>query len=420
MGQGMGQSMGQRQQGVGRGQGMGMGEGMGMGMGVGVGMGRYRGAQYRPWRLSSHAQWRPLRALSLADQEAVEQQPERVIFAEDLRPLLHLFHPIGAFGGQFSALQRLVVRSLQGLGLDFPGAEGSSSLMSRAAAPLTCVDSGTQLCGRDDVLLYALLWGGQGGQGGVLHPARLAAAAAQSMCTPRAHLLHSHLLCVLCRVPSLLDCVLSVCLEVLRRGGGAGGGGGGGAGGGGVVAPVMDERYLSGRFLSQLRCVVVELLVHRYGAETSISHSTNNNSNSNSSLADVASASTSPPPTCAAGLQGLRDHCRALIAGTVAASAPTSPTYASASASALGDLCVWSTYIEAEAGMGQGGEAIRVADRLLKAIHSGGGGGGAGSGGGGGDAQSPLVPPLVRPLVPGLLQLTWTAMKLAVGCFWWW
>jgi hypothetical protein len=43
----------------------------------------------------------------------VEQQPERVIFAEDLRPLLHLFHPIGAFGGQFSALQRLIVRSLQ-------------------------------------------------------------------------------------------------------------------------------------------------------------------------------------------------------------------------------------------------------------------------------------------------------------------
>lgn len=83
------------------------------------------------WRrevVASKCQWRPLRALAQEDFELAEAQPDRVILAEDLQEQLYRFDK--------QSTARIVVRSLQKLGISLPYFQGTDGLSHRTA-PLT-------------------------------------------------------------------------------------------------------------------------------------------------------------------------------------------------------------------------------------------------------------------------------------------
>ena len=102
-------------------------------------------AQWRVDFLSSHCQWRPLRALAAHDQTAAELQPERVVFSEDLQQCqqLLLIHSHAHDPATSAPLrQHLVVRCLQSLGLYFPHSSSVAQCGSSGASVLGNTGSG--------------------------------------------------------------------------------------------------------------------------------------------------------------------------------------------------------------------------------------------------------------------------------------
>lgn len=296
-----------------------------------------RFARYSAHRCADAVQWRPLKAVSARDADAVEQQPERVVFSDDIRA--SLFRSVlgnqpatpGSLGAalEMDVRQHLVVRCLQALGVHCRHSEASHSTAPRTAALLLPSSSATT-------------WGEAHSRGGGAqtrqsghHPLREAAVRAlqsdglaSSLCVVDEDILRRHRLCARFGFDSQLNFVIRLIADVLR-----------------TVGASKDGIFSPG-FVTHLRVVLVELLTARYQCAATDAH--------DPGTAGETAAEASP------GLLLWRTQCRAVIESSVPHGNTASGANMLAEVPAVGSLEVWARYLSAEHALGHSGEATKV------------------------------------------------------------
>jgi hypothetical protein len=296
-----------------------------------------RFARYSAHRCADAVQWRPLKAVSARDADAVEQQPERVVFSDDIRG--SLFRSIlddepanpGSLGAalEMDVRQHLVVRCLQALGVHCRHSEVSHSTAQRTSALLQPSSSTT--------------WGEAHSRGGGAQtrqsghlPLREAAiralqsdGLASSLCVVDEDILRRHRLCARFGFDSQLNFVIRLIADVLRTVG------------------ASKDGIFSPEFVTHLRVVLVELLTVRYQcAATTDAH--------DPGTAGEMAAEASP------GLLLWRTQCRAVIESSVPNGNTASGGNVPAGVPAVGSLEAWARYLSAEHALGHSGEAAKV------------------------------------------------------------
>ena len=285
-------------------------------------------APYRGHYYASAVQWRPLRAVSAIDAEAVEQQPERVIFSDDIKPALFLCSLNSRSGmavGRETALrQRLVLCALKALGVGFSNSEASHSLVQRVGAVLReRLTSAQELCPLTDLLCGPLLNSGSSSHSGSqtvsdspttgTHRTALLAALLGSprswVCILEPALLTKHAICSKHSQDSQLNFIIRLLSDILH------------------TCRESKTPVFTLVFVNMLRSVLVQLLTVRYQCE------------------------------CGAGLQSeaalqhWRAQCRSVIEGSIGQHS---------AGPAVGALAVWAQYLGAELELGQTAEALKV------------------------------------------------------------
>jgi hypothetical protein len=290
-------------------------------------------SRYSAHRCADAAQWRPLKAVSARDAGAVEQQPERVIFSDDIRA--SLFRSIlgdqpataESLGStlEVGVRQHLVVRCLQVLGVHCLHSEMSHSTTQRTAALLLRSSGGAawdQQARSEDS-------GSRTRQSGS-HPLRKAAASAlesgglaSSLCSVDEDLLRRHRLCSRFGFDSQLNFTIRLIADILRTVG------------------ASKDRLFAPEFVTHLRVVLVELLTARYQCTSA-----------GKEAEDSAGVS--------AELLQWRAQCRAVIESTVTDGIPASTGSLRMETPSVGSLEVWASYLSAEHALGQSSEATKV------------------------------------------------------------
>jgi hypothetical protein len=284
--------------------------------------------QYRAHCWASQVQWRPLRATAESDAAAAEEQPERVIFSDDLRTALFdcsLPPQPGVADAHIADLNRglrarLVVRCLQALGVQLSHCEVSdapmrhfSAVLSGSALSILDAGGGTTLQRFSDAC--------------VATESRLMSSVTQEqdesqLCIVSPALLESHVLCCRTRYDSLLNFAVRLVAEVVGLSG-------------------RVNMLLAPSFVSQLRVVLVQLLTARLRSEQAVLPADRDR--------QVA-------------LELWRTQCRDVIEASIS-DAGTGATAGSGSAQqvpAVGDLAVWAAYLSAEHTLGYTTEALKV------------------------------------------------------------
>jgi hypothetical protein len=298
-------------------------------------------ARYRAHSGASAVQWRPLKAVSARDADAVEQQPERVIFSDDIRASLfrNILGDQAATAGSLGAAlevgvrQHLIVRCLQALGVHWRHSEVSHSATQRTAAFLQPIMSAG--------------WGeahaegtGQHARQSGDHPLREAAIRAlredgltNSLCIVEDDVLRRHRLCAKFGYDSQLNFVIRLVADILR-----------------AVGASKDTSFAP-EFVTHLRVLLVELLTARYKC-----------TQRGPSAAEV----TAEPSV---ELQLWRAQCRAVIEASVPPASDANTGNARSAVPAVGSLEVWASYLSAEHALGHSGEAVKLADKVQKSLN---------------------------------------------------
>jgi hypothetical protein len=283
--------------------------------------------QYRAHYWASQVQWRPLRATAESDAAAAEEQPERVIFSDDLRTALFdcsLPPQPGVADAHIADLNRglrarLVVRCLQALGVQLSHCEVSHAPMRHFSAVL----SGSALSILDAVGETTLQ---RFSDACVATESRLMQSTTQEqdegqLCIASQALLESHALCCRARYDSLLNFAVRLVAEVVGLSG-------------------RVSMLLAPSFVSQLRVVLVQLLTARLRSELAVLPADRDR--------QVA-------------LELWRTQCRSVIEASVCdAGATVAGIGRSQQVPAVGDLAVWAAYLSAEHTLGYAAEAFKV------------------------------------------------------------
>jgi hypothetical protein len=283
--------------------------------------------QYRAHCWASQVQWRPLRATAESDAAAAEEQPERVIFSDDLRTALFncsLPPQPGVADAHIADLNRglrarLVVRCLQALGVQLSHCEVShapmrhfSAVLSGSALSILDAVGGTTLQRFSDAC--------------VATECRSMQSTSQEqdegqVCIVSPALLESHVLCCRARYDSLLNFAVRLVAEVVGLSG-------------------RVSMLLAPSFVSQLRVVLVQLLTARLRSELAVLPADRDR--------QVA-------------LELWRTQCRGVIEASVCdAGATIAGSGSSQQVPAVGDLAVWAAYLSAEHTLGYTTEALKV------------------------------------------------------------
>jgi hypothetical protein len=283
--------------------------------------------QYRAHYWASQVQWRPLRATAESDAAAAEEQPERVIFSDDLRPSLFdcsLPPQPGVADGHIADLNRglrarLIVCCLQALGVQLPHCEVShapmrrfSAVLSGSALSILGVVGGTTLQRFSDACVPT--------ECRSMSSVTLEQDESQ-LCVVSPALLESHVLCCRTRYDSRLNFAVRLVAEVVGLSG-------------------RVSMLLAPSFVSQLRVVLVQLLTARLRSELAVLPADRDR--------QVA-------------LELWRTQCRSVIEASVRdAGATVAGSRSSQQVPAVGDLAVWAAYLSAEHTLGYATEAFKV------------------------------------------------------------
>jgi hypothetical protein len=288
--------------------------------------------QYRAHYWASQVQWRPLRATAESDAAAAEEQPERVIFSDDLRPSLFdcsLPPQPGVADAHIADLNRrlrarLIMRCLQALGVRLPHCEVShapvrrfSAVLCDGALSILGAVGGTTLQRFSDACVPT--------ECRSMSSVTLEQDESQ-LCVVSPALLESHVLCCRTRYDSRLNFAVRLVAEVVGLSG-------------------RVSMLLAPSFVSQLRVVLVQLLTARQRSEQAVLPADRDR--------QVA-------------LELWRTQCRGVIEASVCdAGATIAGSGSSQQVPAVGDLAVWAAYLSAEHTLGYTTEALKVCGRCI-------------------------------------------------------
>lgn len=302
----------------------------------------YTDPQYSVWRgdvWAKSCQFRPLRALSPHDSTAVEQQPERVIFSDDLKSAMFRSDVVTTSSMYDAKMhqdlkQRLIIRCLQGLGVTLPHCECSHATVPCSLQVL--MDSVTTVNSEEDVLFHGIMSSAgairtttASTEASASHSASHGSSVdnllhctwmATSICTVQERLLRKHWVCSKFGFDSELSFIIRLVSD--------------------VVYQIND--VVSLEFLSQLRRVLMHLLTVRLACDVSLKDS---------------------PSERSKVLEEWRGLCRSIIETSVVQSLEGDRSSAGAAGvliPAVGDLSVWAEYLSAECMVGQQTEALKV------------------------------------------------------------
>lgn len=328
---------------------------------------------------AKYCQFRPLRVLLPRDSAAVEQQPERAIFSDDLKSSLFradIDTTSSLCDGSMrqELKQRLVIRCLQGFGVVLPYCECSHSTVPRSVQVL--LDSANTVNAEEDVLFHGILSGKGGGSvqasiessldsipdpaartDGIVSKLLRAGWGGGDICMLQSALVRKHLVCNRFGFDSELSFIIRLVTNIVRR----------------TCASVRDAAQgtvrqvgmLSAEFLSQLRRLLVRLVTVRHMCDVSLLSDLA--AQSGSTATSVKATSSVLTVHQAELVEAWRSACRNIIESTVVSSDSAAAAPAAADTGpgtvripSVGDLSLWAEYLSAECMLGNQPEALKV------------------------------------------------------------